>query len=164
MSKRFSLREYQQNVLDRLKAQTASSERLSTLGIQLGDEHWLVDMADISEVFPVPKMTAVPLTRHWYCGVANVRGSLYSVVDLSVFEGGSETPRDAQARVLLLSAKYAFNAGLLVSRVLGLRNTASWETVERADASWLRDGDGVEWRKLDVGSLLQRPEFLQIGL
>lgn len=164
MSKRFNLREFQQSVLDRLQAQVSGGGgHASTLGVQVGDELWLVDMADISEVLPLPPLTPVPLTKPWYCGVANVRGNLYSIVDFGVYLGGAPTPREGQGRVLLAGQKFAFNAGLLVGRVLGLRNATEWKQEERDGDTWLRDGSGQEWRKLDMARLLQQPEFLQIG-
>jgi hypothetical protein len=77
MSKRFNLREFQQNVLERLQAQVAGGgDHASTLGVQVGEDYWLVDMVDINEVLPPPPLTPVPLTKPWYCGVANVRGTL----------------------------------------------------------------------------------------
>jgi twitching motility protein PilI len=164
MSKRFNLREFQQSVLDRLQAQMASGGgRVSTLGVQVGEEFWLVDMSDINEVMPLPPLTAVPLTKSWFCGVANVRGNLFSIVDYAVYAGGAATPREGQSRVLLAGQKYAFNAGLLVSRVLGMRNATEWQSSERDGETRLLDGNGQEWRKLDMAQLLQQPEFLQIG-
>jgi twitching motility protein PilI len=164
MSKRFNLREFQQSVLDRLQAQMASGgSRVSTLGVQIGEEYWLVDMSDINEVLPLPPLMVVPLTKPWFCGVANVRGNLYSIVDLSVFTGGETTPREGQSRVMLAGQKFAFNAGLLVTRVLGMRNSTEWQRSETDGEVRLRDGNGQVWRKLEMAQLLQQPEFLQIG-
>lgn len=164
MSKRFNLREFQQNVLDRLQAQVAGGgSYASTLGVQVGAEYWLVDMADINEVLPPPPLTPVPLTKPWYCGVANVRGNLYSIIDLGVYMGGAAIPHEGQSRVLLAGHKFAFNAGLLVSRVLGLRNVAEWQQSKHDGEVRLQDANGQEWRKLDMAQLLQQPEFLQIG-
>ncbi len=165
MSKRFNLREFQQSVLDRLQARMASGgSRVSTLGIQIGEEFWLVDMSDINEVLPLPPLMAVPLTKPWYCGIANVRGNLYSIVDLAVFSGGAPTPREGQSRVLLAGQKFAFNAGLLVTRVLGMRNSTEWQRSEQDGEVRLRDDNGQVWRKLEMAQLLQQPEFLQIGV
>lgn len=165
MSKRFNLREFQQSVLDRLQAQVAGGgSRASTLGVTVGDEYWLVEMSDISEVLPLPALTPVPLTKPWFCGVANVRGNLYSIVDLGVYTGGAPCPREGQARVLLVGGKYAFNAGLLVSRVLGLRNASEWQSNEQDGEIRLQDGSGQVWRKLDISGLLEQTEFLQIGV
>lgn len=164
MSKRFNLREFQQSVLDRMQAQAAGgSSRVSTLGVQVGEESWLVDMADINEVMSPPPLTRVPLTKPWYCGVANVRGNLYSIVDMGLYNGGAEIPLEGQSRVLLVGQKFAFNAGLLVSRVLGLRNATEWERTEQGGKVLLRDGSGQVWHKLEMAQLLQQPEFLQIG-
>ena len=164
MSKRFNLREFQQNVLDRLQAQAAGgSKSISTLGVQVGGDFWLVDMSDINEVLPPPSLTAVPLTKPWYCGVANVRGNLYSIVDFGVNTGGAAIPHEGQSRVLLAGQKFAFNAGLLVSRVLGLRNATDWEHSEENGEIRLKDGSGQVWHKLEMAKLLQQPEFLQIG-
>ena len=66
MSKRFNLREFQQQVLDRLQMQGAGSAQISTLGVQVGQHVCLVDMTDISEIMPLPVMTPVPLTKPWY--------------------------------------------------------------------------------------------------
>ena len=164
MSKRFNLREFQQGVLDRLQAQVAGGgSRASTLGVQVGNEFWLVDMSDISEVMSPPPMTKVPLTKLWYCGVANVRGNLYSIVDLGLYNGSAAIPLEGQSRVLLVGQKFAFNAGLLVSRVLGLRNATDWQSSEQDGEVRLHDVDGQMWRKLEMVQLLQQPEFLQIG-
>lgn len=164
MSKRFNLREFQQTVLDRLQAQVAGgSNPASTLGVQVGDEFWLVDMSDINEVLPPPPLTRVPLTKSWYCGVANVRGNLYGIIDLSVYTGGAPIPHEGQSRVLLAGQKFAFNAGFLVSRVLGLRNATDWQRSEQDGEIRLQDGNGQVWRKLEMAKLLQQPEFLQIG-
>ena len=164
MSKRFNLREFQQGVLDRLQDQVeGGGGRVSTLGVPVGEDFWLVDMSDINEVLPPPPMTPVPLTKPWYCGVANVRGNLYSIVDFGLYTGGAAIPLEGQCRVLLAGQKFAFNAGLLVSRVLGLRNSTEWEQSEEDGEVRLKDGGGQVWRKLEMAKLLQQPEFLQIG-
>ncbi|MDP2805190.1 MAG: chemotaxis protein CheW, partial [Gallionellaceae bacterium] len=124
----------------------------------------LVDMADISEALPVPTLTHVPSAQPWFCGVANVRGNLYSVTDLAAFLGYEITVRDSASRVLLLGQKYAFSAGLLVTRVLGLRNAKEWAQSEEGGEIYLLDSSGQKWRKLDVVALLNRPEFLHIGV
>ncbi len=163
MSKRFNLREFQQQVLDRLQMQGVGSTRISTLGVQVGQHLCLVDMTDISEILPVPAMTAVPLTKPWYCGVANVRGNLYSIIDLNAYPDQQPTARDAANRVLLLGQRFAFNAGVLVSRVLGLRNTEGWQRSEEGGIVRYTDSSGQIWHWLDIQQLLQQPEFLQIG-
>ena len=164
MSKRFNLREFQQGLLDRMQVQVESGNKVATLGIIVGQESWLVDMADISEVLAVPELTVVPLTKHWYSGVANVRGNIYSIADLGAYMDCGLTAHDAQSRVLLIGQKYNFNTGLLVSKVLGLRNSTDWQSSEEDGVVFYHDSTGQQWKKLDIGQLIQQPEFIQIGV
>jgi twitching motility protein PilI len=163
MSKRFNLREFQQEVLDKLQAQATSGKQVSTLGVQIGAENWLIDMADIGEVLPPPALTAVPLTQNWFCGVANVRGNLCSVIDLAAFMQQPATTREVRNRVLLLSSRFGFNTGLLVSQVLGLRDTQDWQLHTDSERAFYQDEAGVVWHKLDIQLLINQPEFLQIS-
>lgn len=163
MSKRFNLREFQQQLLDRMQVQTQSGEQAASLGLLIGKDYWLVDMADISEVLAVPNLTYVPLTKPWYSGVANVRGNIYSITDLGAYLHYGPTVHDVQSRILLVSPKYNFNSGLLVPKVLGLRNSKDWPRSERNSDVYYQDSSGRQWRKLEIKQLLQQPEFIQIG-
>lgn len=162
MSKRINLRQFQQQLTDRMRAKGQPGEHASTLGIQVGEDLWLVEMDDISEVLPIPPITTVPFTRPWYCGVANVRGNLYSVVDLAAFMGQAGALRDGRSRVLLVAQKFAINTGLLVNRVLGLRNTRAWRRSEAGGMVQYEDQQGQVWRQLSVPGLLRQPDFLHV--
>jgi twitching motility protein PilI len=164
MARRFSLREFQQNLLNRIQISGGAASHISTLGVQIGSQNWLVQMSDIAEVLPLPALTQVPLTKSWFMGVANIRGNLYSITDLAAFSEQGETVRNQSNRVLLLAEKYAFNAGLLVVRVLGLRDSSAWQKTEQGGETKLLDDKGQVWRQLDIAGLLQRPDFLQIEL
>lgn len=176
MSKRTNLREFQQGVIDRLQAKDRAEDQISTLGVQIAGQNWLVDMRDISEVLPLPQLTPVPLAKSWFLGVANVRGNLYSVADMAAYQqkGGTTSPfatsggsgqvsRTAANRVLLVAERYAFNAALLVDCVLGLRNAQTWACSEVQGQTQYRDVQGGIWGKLDIAGLLAQPDFLQIG-
>jgi twitching motility protein PilI len=160
MARRFSLREFQQNVLNRIQTSGGAASHITTLGVQIGEQNWLVQMSDIAEVLPLPALTQVPLAKPWFVGIANIRGNLYSISDLSAFSGLGETLRNQSNRVLLLAEKYAFNAGLLVSRVLGLRDSSAWQ--EAGLSGQMLDERGQTWHKLDIAKLLERPDFLEI--
>ena len=164
MSKRLNLREFQQNLIDRLQETDRSVERVSTLGVQIGGQNWLVNMVDISEVLPLPQLTIAPFTKPWFRGVANVRGNLYGVIDVAAYEHNRTTPGDANNRVMLVAERYAFNAALLVDRVLGLRDPQKWRQSEADGQIDYHDEQGTAWRKLDVPGLLEQTEFLQIGV
>jgi twitching motility protein PilI len=168
MAARLSLRDYQRELAERLRT-AGSSHSTSKLGIQVGAESWLVELADAGEVIPVPPVTPVPLTRHWFKGLANVRGKLYSVIDFPAFLGGSAVGTGDHARLLLLNERFHTAAALLVDRSLGLRNAAELEAREPEDGDppWLKgryaDQDGRVWKELDLSQLAQSPEFLGVG-
>lgn len=117
----------------------------------------------------MPALVPVPLTQPWFRGVANVRGNLYSIVDFSAFEGGEPASGGTERRVILVSDKLVGGAGLLVSRMLGLRNPEHFTAAERpADAPpWLgavfRDASGAAWHELDLARLARERRFLEVG-
>lgn len=162
MSKRLNLRDFQQGLIDRLQAPDISEARVSTLGVQISGRNWLVDMGDIAEVLPLPPLTPVPFTKPWFRGVANVRGNLYSVIDMAAYEHSGVASGDANNRVLLVAGKFAINAALLVDCVLGLRDARTWRKSEGIGTEYY-DESGTIWRKLDVNGLVEQAEFLQVG-
>lgn len=164
MSKRLNLREFQQNLIDRLQMTELSESRVSTLGVEIAGKNWLVDMTDIGEVLPLPPLTAVPFTKSWFRGVANVRGNLYGVIDMASYGHGGAVSGGSNNRVLLVSERHAFNAALLVDRVLGLRDARNWQNKEVDGQVEYQDESGVPWFKLDVPGLLEQSDFLQIGI
>lgn len=169
MSRRLNLREFQQGLIERMQTQGTGAQ-ISTLGVQIADRYWLVDMHDISEVLPLPPLTAVPLTKAWFIGMVNVRGALYGVTGLAAYlqagkatSAGSGQASGTAARILLVAGRHAFNAALLVDRVVGLRNARSWTQSEVDGQVQYRDEQGNLWQRLDVAGLLGQPDFLHIG-
>jgi len=170
MSKRISLREFQEN-LNRRLADAHAGERRNLLGVEAGNELWLLSLPESGEIVAPPALSPVPLTHEWYRGLVNVRGVLYSVVDLSRFHDGptvsSPTP---QARLLLVGARQGIHSAILVSRVLGLRNEEDFEPdIEANDPRpWVlmrfRDAHGNLWLQLDVSQLLSNSIFLDVGV
>lgn len=174
MSKRLNLREFQQNLIDQLQAENLSAARVSTLGVQIAGQSWLVDMVDVGEVLPIPALTVVPFVKPWFRGVANIRGNLYGVVDVATYlqmaaspfaaSGGSgQASGSIDNRILLVANRYVFNVALLVDNVLGLRDAREWKQSEVDGQIEYQDEQGAVWHKLDVTALLGQDEFLQIG-
>ena len=164
MSKRLNLREFQQNLSNRIQAKGSAGDQVSTLGVQIAGQYWLVDMENISEVLPLPPLTRVPLSKPWFRGVANIRGNLYCVADMAAYQHKGEAAGGIASRVLLVAERHAFNAALLVDRVLGLRDARAWRQSDAEGQIEYRDEQGVSWRKLDVAGLLDQADFLQVGI
>ncbi|MEO9136448.1 MAG: chemotaxis protein CheW [Casimicrobiaceae bacterium] len=168
---RLDLRSFQQELAGRLASKTAAQVESSRLGLASGNERWLIRLADAGEVIAVPPMVTVPLTQKWFLGLANIRGNLYSVIDFPAFLGRAPVAAGGLARLILLATRGSEqNAGIVVERVLGLRNLAQFKPVAVAvpGPSWhlkqWQDDDAGMWQEIDLGKLAQDPAFLQVSL
>jgi twitching motility protein PilI len=170
MAKKTSLRDFQEYLAGRLVGAAQGQHTSSWLGVQAGDEKWLVDLSESGEIVQAPKLTVVPLAKPWFAGIANIRGSLLAVADFSVFCGGAPTPRNNNTRLLLVGGKYGANSALLVNGMLGLKNPEDFaaEPIDSEAPLWgavrYADGQGSIWRKLSVRDLLADNNFMNIGV
>lgn len=170
MSKRASLRDFQESLANRLKAAAGEAAPSARLSFEAGEGLWLLRLDGSGEVLTVPEISRVPLTKDWFLGVANVRGVLYGVSDFAAFAGGGASARGAENRLLLIGQPHGVNIALLVTRLAGLRNLGELEPLDGADGAspWAlgawRDGEGRTWRELDCGKLLVQRDFLDVAL
>lgn len=169
MAKRISMREYQAALSERLRNAAVTASTATVLGVAIGEDRWLVHMNDVSEVLPVPELAPVPLTRPWFRGVANVRGNLYGITDLAAFLGGTRTPPGLETRVLLAAPRFGVNSGLLVKRMLGIRNLADFKRIDDEAqsqpgvAGFYQDSEGQHWLELNLRDLVRDETFLQVA-
>ncbi len=169
MARRTGLREFQISVAERLRTASSRAALSSRLGFQVGSENWFVALHHVSEVIPVPSMVQVPRTQPWFRGVANVRGNLYSMVDFAAFQGRDPIGPGMERRVVLVSERLVGGSGLLVSRMLGLRNPEQFNAAAKpADAPpWMgaayTDAGGTRWLELDLPALVREQRFLEVG-
>jgi twitching motility protein PilI len=169
MAKRISLREFQESLAQRLTSAQRGEARRALLGVASGDDLWLLDLSDSGEVVPLPPLTSVPLTKPWFAGIANIRGTLYSVVDFAAFRGLEPTRRNANSRLLLVGARHGINSALLVDRTLGLKSMDDLEPVVDAKEqfTWTgevrQDAQGRQWTLLKLRELFADPTFLEVG-
>jgi twitching motility protein PilI len=169
MARRTGLREFQLSVAERIRTASSRAALSSKLGFQVASDNWFVALHQVNEVVPVPASVPVPLTHSWFRGVANVRGNLYSMVDFSAFQGGEAIAPGMERRVILISDRLVGGAGLLVSRMLGLRNPEQFSAAERPRdaAPWVAgaftDAGGTRWLELDLPALVREQRFLEVG-
>lgn len=168
MAKQISLREFQQGLAQRLREAQTEAEPTSRLSIEAGKRGWLLKLDEAGEMLPLPEISSVPLTRPWYLGLANIRGVLSSVVDFGAFMDGDLTVRTPDCRLLLITERLQSYSGLLISRMLGLKNVQDMELVEGAgDRAWIgaayRDKDGRVWNELNMDALVSHDDFLRVG-
>lgn len=178
VGRRARLRDFQSQLMERMQAAKSGAHvRANQLGIQIGRAKYLIDLREAGEIVTSGNLTKVPLTKSWYLGLSNIRGSLTSVVDYSLFDGGEPTLQDSSSRVLAFSNSLSFNSGLLVSKVLGLRNADDMDLLDEDKSAdlgldgkkpWvvnrLVDAEGSIWSQLSLSLLVQDQEFLHIGV
>jgi twitching motility protein PilI len=170
MARKTNLREFQQRVNQRLAEAQSRKAVASKLGFLVAGQNWFVNLDEVSEVIPVPTLVNVPLTASWYGGIANVRGNLYSVVDFAALQGReAASGAGLERRVILISDKLVAGSGIIVSRMLGLRNPEQFEQLgaEGDGSPWLagiyRDSTGTLWRELDTRALVNSAVFLDVA-
>jgi len=171
-ARRTRLREFQAQLVERMHAATTgAAAQASQLGVVIGQARWLLNLQQAGEIVSVGSITKVPLTHAWFLGLTNIRGNLISVIDLAQLRGLPPTPIDKESRIVAFAPSLSFNSGLLVSRVMGLRNIAEMQlqsVVETTDAPWAAkryiDRESQIWTELDLSLIVQDPQFLQVGL
>ena len=169
---KLDLRSFQQELATRLASKTAAQVESSRLSFACGDEQWLIRLADAGEVIAVPPVVGVPRTKPWFAGIANIRGNLYSVIDFAGFLGRkAEAGITSQSRLVLFGPRAGeLNAGIVVTRVLGLRNLAELapaalsETPPAWYAQRWMDADGRAWQEIDLAKLARDAHFLEVGV
>ncbi len=161
---------YQQELTERLRASASVPIATSLLGVQVGDESWLIDLRQAGEIVSPLQLVPTPLTRPWFLGMANVRSAFFGIVDFARFCGRDPTPITAHSRVVLGGSKLGLPFGLLVSGILGLKRPEQLEQRSgQADGvPWIVaeycDADGQPWERLDMLALALHAEFRHAAL
>jgi twitching motility protein PilI len=171
-ARRARMRDFQTHLVDRMHAARSGADaQANHLAVVIGGCRFLLDLKQAGEITTVGAITAVPLTADWFLGLSNLRGNLISIVDLARFQGQAATAIDKDCRVVAFAPALGFNCGLLVSRVLGLRNSADMSLKNLAPAAdnpaWLArhyvDQEAQDWAELDLSLITQDSRFLHVG-
>lgn len=139
------------------------------LALRAGTFFLLAPVAAVVEVMSPVAVCALPGTREWLLGLANLRGNLCTVTDLSHFLGLPHSPIDAQSKLIVLRRQPRPQFALLVDQVLGIRDPTRWRCEPAAEArAWLGpplyDPTGRCWRELYPDVMVSTPEFLDVAL
>jgi twitching motility protein PilI len=165
---KLSLKDYQRELAARISGKEGGQAH-SRLAITAGNTYWLVDLTDADEVLPVPAVTPVPLAKGWFKGIANIRGTLHTVVDFAALLGQPFTAISEQSRLLLLGGPAKINCGLLVDRVLGLYRADQLTPADRGPkfrwaARGFTDIEGRPMNHLNLAALTSDVEFQSISV
>ena len=87
---------------------------------EIGGQRLVAPMGQVSEVLTMPEYTSLPLVKPWMLGIANIRGRLLPLTDLSRFlQVPSKLSQMSQRKVIVVEHDNVFS-GLLVDQVLGI--------------------------------------------
>jgi len=143
----------------------------SGIGFLLDGRRYVAPLEQVSEILQVPAYTRVPGVHHWMKGIANVRGRLMAVMDLTGFLDKS-TPLQEKRRRLLVIDQGDLYTGLTVDDVYGMQHfpvtsyAADPEDVDAAVQSFLQgsyEKDGEIWQVFSIENLAEDPRFLQVA-
>ncbi|MBV8503559.1 MAG: chemotaxis protein CheW [Paucibacter sp.] len=175
MANKEALRELQQRLAQRMQAAREQTQLANWLAVECAGLGLLFSLKQSAEIFaPVP-IKPLPYGQPWLSGVANLRGGLATVVDLTLFLGlrepGQPRPDAAQARLVSLNPDLNINCALLVDKLLGLRgdDQLSLEPVgehegprPRFAGVRMRDEHGRVWQQIDLEALSRHEQFLKV--
>jgi twitching motility protein PilI len=175
MANKTALRELQQRLAERMQAARETTLIANWLAVECAGVGLLFSLKQASEIFaPVP-IKPVPYAKPWLAGVANLRGGLFTVVDLSIYLGlrdaapgrGIVSP---QTRLVSLSTELNLNCALLVDRLAGLRSDEQLPLAPeqpvgsrpRFAGAVRRDEAGRHWQVINLEALAKQENFLHI--
>lgn len=147
------------------------AEQWVGLGFKVGDTHLVTAMGQIREVVPCVPLMPVPRTRSWMRGIANVRGTLLTVVDLQAFLGLEPISIDQYSRLIVINDD-SLQGCLLVNRLQGLRHfdplqdRCAFEGVRESMAPYVIGGlskDKDQWLVFDINKLVEDRMFRQVA-
>ncbi len=175
MANKQALRELQTRLAERMKQVRTETPGVSWLAVDCAGQGLLLSLKQAGEISDLGPLLPVPHTQPWLAGVVNLRGGVFTVVDLARFLGlrssTPQAPAQAQACLVAFNAALGINGALLVDRLEGLRHAADLQadddgtnTAARpafAPARW-RDAAGRGWQEIDLAALAQSPQFLAI--
>ena len=174
MANKTALRELQQRLAERMQAAREQTLIATWLAVECAGVGLLFSLKQASEIFaPVP-IKPVPYAKPWLAGVANLRGGLFTVVDLAVYLGLRDAAAGravaSQSRLVSLGTDLNLNCALLVDRLAGLRSDEQLPLVAqqptgtrpRFAGALRRDEAGRHWQEINLEALSRQENFLHI--
>jgi purine-binding chemotaxis protein CheW len=98
----------------------AAGERVEVLEFVLAYERYGIESRFVREVYPLKALTPVPCTPAFVLGIINVRGRIFSVIDIKTF---FELPEQGLAELsqAVIVGDGAMEFGILADSIMGFR-------------------------------------------
>lgn len=91
------------------------------IGFNLLGERFVASMGEVVEMLPVPQSTRLPGVKNFVTGIANVRGRLMTLLDLTLFFGERSSVARSARRVLVVDDEDGY-FGFLVDESMGMQH------------------------------------------
>lgn len=149
-----------------------NSAEWSGITFRIGDNYLVSQLGEVVEILEYPELSNVPLSRSWVRGIANVRGNLLPVVDMSEYLNGSAATITPRTRVLVVDHNGLYT-GLIVDEVLGLKHftddeyTGDLPGMDEAFEPYIQNGfqrDDRVWSIFSLHAMAETPQFLQAAV
>jgi len=170
MAKKEALSHFQTRLADRLQSMSGSDGVAANwLAVEVAGSGFVLPLGQSGEIFPWIEPHPVPYAKDWFLGVANLRGALCGVVNLSKYlglqpiDGSLEASKMAlqDRRLVGFHPSFELNTVLVVDRLAGLKSRH--QMVATGVTNEYKDADGMSWREIDLGLLAQDSEFVNIA-
>lgn len=143
----------------------------SGVGFLLDGQRYVAPMDQVAEILTVPSYTRVPGVYPWMRGIANVRGRLMAVMDLSGYLDKTASIQEKKRRLLVIDQGDLYT-GVTVDDVYGIQRFPVTGFVPEPAAvdsgmqpyilgAYERDGDF--WQVFSIEHLAEDPRFLQVA-
>jgi len=148
------------------------SSECSGIGFRIGSNSLVTPLGEVVEIIDCPDISAVPLTRPWVRGIANLRGNLLPVIDLNGYLSGSVAKITSKSRVLVVDYNGIYS-GLVVDEVYGLKHFMEDEFteedcgVEHCLQPYIQNAyrrNEKVWWIFSLFALAESPQFLQVAV
>jgi purine-binding chemotaxis protein CheW len=101
--------------------QTGETQHVQLVVFSLANETYGIATDYVREVQPLRQVSPVPCTPEFVVGVINIRGSIYSVIDIRSFFGVQKQDLTDATKVILVNAA-GLEVGILADDVTGAMN------------------------------------------
>ncbi len=169
------LKEIEQKCLenaDQMPSADGATDEWLGIGFKVAGMNLLSKMGDVSEILDPPPFTRIPGVQPWCIGIANVRGGLLPLMDLTGFITGTSMKNRKAGRVMVVNHN-GVTTGLLVEEVQGMRhfslNDQAYEMPEVSNKMkpYIKQvfrKDNSYWPVFNVQALVEDERFLHVSL
>lgn len=129
------------------------------VGVKVGNEGWLVDLAFLTEVTMPPKITQPGRCPKWVLGVGGFHGEIFTLLDMDYILSGHIISNHKQSWLTLFNKKVEGNVGLMWTNMIGLFSKSELTSFDAHDLPkfcskvW-KDNNNVFWKELSVDELM----------